>query len=82
MTQVMQKPPPKTQKVSTNETNDTNFTILSKEEALKLTSEVIEKYRPALEELANFGLGLADGSCDEEYAKEWIKSHIETSSSL
>jgi len=28
------------------------------------------------EELANFGLGLADGSYDEKYANEWIKKHI------
>jgi len=28
------------------------------------------------EELANFGLGLADGSYDEKYAQKWIKSHI------
>ena len=28
------------------------------------------------DELANFGLGLADGSYDEKYAQEWIKNHI------
>jgi len=28
------------------------------------------------EELANFGLGLADGSYDEQYAKKWILNHI------
>ena len=27
------------------------------------------------EELAEFGLGLADGSYDEHYAQEWINSH-------
>ena len=28
------------------------------------------------DELAELGLGLADGSYDESYAKEWIKNHI------
>jgi len=28
------------------------------------------------EELADFGLGLADGSYDEHYAREWINKHI------
>jgi len=28
------------------------------------------------DELAEFGLGLADGSYDEPYAQEWIKRHI------
>ena len=27
-------------------------------------------------ELAEFGMGLADGSYDEDYAKEWIRNHI------
>ena len=28
------------------------------------------------EELADFGLGLADGSYDKQYAQEWIKKHV------
>jgi len=28
------------------------------------------------EELADFGLGLANGSYDEQYAQEWIKKHV------
>ena len=28
------------------------------------------------DELANFGLGLANGSYDEKYAQEWIKKHL------
>jgi death-on-curing protein len=28
------------------------------------------------EELAELGLGLADGSFDEDYAQKWIKTHI------
>jgi len=28
------------------------------------------------EELVEFGLGLADGSYDASYAREWIKSHV------
>jgi predicted DNA-binding antitoxin AbrB/MazE fold protein len=31
---------------------NTSFSVLSKEEALEMTSEIINKYRPALEELA------------------------------
>jgi len=28
------------------------------------------------EELADFGIGLADGSYNENYAKEWIQKHL------
>jgi len=33
-------------------TKEAKYTDLSKEEAIAMTSEIIEKYRPALEELA------------------------------
>jgi hypothetical protein len=35
-----------------SEKTETHYDFLSKEKALALTAEVIEKYRPALEELA------------------------------
>jgi len=35
------------------------------------------KFKCTNEELANFGLGIADGSYDELYAQEWIKKHIQ-----
>ena len=34
------------------ETGNSNYTLLSKESAISMTSDVIEEYRPALEELA------------------------------
>jgi tRNA A58 N-methylase Trm61 len=34
------------------ENEETTYTTLSKEDAISMTAEVIEKYRPALEELA------------------------------
>jgi predicted DNA-binding antitoxin AbrB/MazE fold protein len=34
------------------DTNKPEYSILSKEDALAMTSEIINKYRPALEELA------------------------------
>ena len=34
------------------EAGNTKYTILSNEDAISMTSDVIEKYRPALEELA------------------------------
>jgi hypothetical protein len=34
------------------ETEETAYTILSKEKAVSMATEVIERYRPALEELA------------------------------
>jgi len=34
------------------DTGKTKYTDLSKEDAISMTSDVIEKYRPALEELA------------------------------
>jgi len=34
------------------------------------------KFECTNEELADFGLGLANGSYDEKYAREWIKNHI------
>ena len=38
--------------VEENNTKRTEYSILSKEEALSMTAEVIEKYRPALKKLA------------------------------
>jgi len=35
-----------------------------------------KKFKCSNEELADLGLGLADGSHDEQYALEWIKNHI------
>jgi len=34
------------------------------------------KFKCTNDELADFGLGLADGSYDEKYAQGWINSHI------
>jgi len=34
------------------------------------------KFKCTNDELANFGLGLADSSHDEKYAQDWINSHI------
>ncbi|MCL1993923.1 MAG: hypothetical protein FWG66_13345 [Spirochaetes bacterium] len=34
------------------ENKETSYTVLSKESAVSMAAEVIEKYRPALEELA------------------------------
>lgn len=40
------------QKTVVIDTPKTEYSILSKEDALVMTAEVIEKYRPALEKLA------------------------------
>jgi hypothetical protein len=51
--QAVQKPVLKTaQKVEEKAANETKYTLLSKEDALAMTAEVIEKYRPALAKLA------------------------------
>ena len=51
--QTVQKIVPRmTQKVETKDAKETKYSILSKEDALAMTTEVIEKYRPALEKLA------------------------------
>ena len=34
------------------------------------------------EELADFGLGLANGSYDEKYAQKWINDHFNSQKSL
>ena len=53
VTQTMDKPVlGTTQKVTKEDANETKYTILSKEDAIEMTAEVIEKYRPALEKLA------------------------------
>ena len=41
-----------TQKVEVKNTEKTKYSVLSKEDALAMTTEIIEKYRPALEKLA------------------------------
>jgi len=38
--------------IKQKDTKKTEYTILSNEDAISMTSDVIEKYRPALEELA------------------------------
>ena len=38
--------------IKQRETEKTKYTILSKEDALSMASDVIEEYRPALEDLA------------------------------
>jgi len=38
--------------IKQKETEKSKYTILSNEDAISMTSDVIEKYRPALEELA------------------------------
>ena len=51
--QTVHKPVPNlTQRVMVKDTKKAEYSILSKEEALAMTAEVIEKYRPALEKLA------------------------------
>jgi hypothetical protein len=51
--QTIQKPIPKTnRKVVVKDIKETEYSVLSKEDALSMTAEVIEKYRPALEKLA------------------------------
>ena len=51
--QTVQKPVPNMpQKAAVKDTKKTEYSILSKEDALAMTAEVIEKYRPALEKLA------------------------------
>ena len=40
------------QKATVEDTQKTEYSILSKEDALAMTAEVIEKYRPTLEKLA------------------------------
>ena len=51
--QTVQKPIPNIpQKAAEKDTKKTEYSILSKEDALAMTAEVIEKYRSALEKLA------------------------------
>ena len=51
--QTAQKPIPKMpQKVTVKDTQKTEYSILTKEDALEMTAEIIDKYRPALEKLA------------------------------
>jgi len=53
VTQTMDKPGlDTTQKVTKEDANVTKYTILSKDDAIEMTTEIIEKYRPALEKLA------------------------------
>jgi hypothetical protein len=51
--QAVEKQEKKTsQKIFDKNTEEMKYSVLSKEDAIVMTSEVIEKYRPALEKLA------------------------------
>ena len=51
--QTVQKPVPNMpQKVVVKDIPKTEYSIMSKEDALAMTTDVIKKYRPALEKLA------------------------------
>jgi hypothetical protein len=39
-------------KIDVSKTNETKYELLSEEEALLITAEIIKEFRPALEELA------------------------------
>ncbi|MCL1833498.1 MAG: hypothetical protein FWG49_03245 [Leptospirales bacterium] len=41
-----------TQKIRVKDAEESKYSILSKEDALTMTTEIIEKYRPALKKLA------------------------------